>query len=601
MRLGPALAGGGLIVALAVAPAVFAPALYDDFTLAKQAALLLAAGLTLAGLAAGGNLLPRDRLVRLCLLGWLGALVLALAGGIDPRGSLLGTYQYRQGFLTQTAYAVLFLGAVQLAPGGRLPRWAHAAGIAGLAAAVLYTAVQALGADPVHWWIDTGARAIGTIGNANELASYAVIGLAFGGGVAGLRGHRGWAGLTALVAAVTFVVFASESRSGLAALAVTLALILALSAAARLPRRAVAWRTAAIAAGAALGALLSMVTGSLQGAAERVQAAPATADASNSTRFELWRGTAAVIRESPVTGFGPDGLYLAFPRYRPVLHGAFDDYDLVAQSSHNILLDTAANYGLLGVVALGALVAVASGAGLRSLRRSSDPATPFVLAALAGYGALTLVNPVSLAPQAIAFVLLGTLAARREPRTAAVERTLPARLRVGLAAPAATLLVGVAILLPVADYTANRGWEAFARGDFREGARLYGRAAAITPSERSYRSDEARAWLAAGTRGDDDAVRRARATLAEFDRDFGLAAGEAIDLATALIGLDAPPEQVEAVVARALRLNPHGVAMAEYTRTLREAAAAGGILVYSPRDHWVYVVPLAAARGGPLR
>ena len=177
---GNALVLVGVLVAVVVTPAVFAPGLYDDFTLAKQASLLAATALILAGLAWDGEFLPRHAAVRRLLLAWIALLTVSFIAGIDSRGSILGYYQYRQGLLTQVAYVALFVGSSKLTREIGW-RWLGPAGIAGLASVTAYTAVQAVGQDPVNWWVDTSARAIGTIGNANELAAYAVIATAFCG------------------------------------------------------------------------------------------------------------------------------------------------------------------------------------------------------------------------------------------------------------------------------------------------------------------------------------------------------------------------------------------------------------------------------------
>ena len=118
----------GLIIAVAVTPAVFAPGLYDDFTLPKQATLLLATALILAGLAWDGEFLPRHKAVRFLLLAWVALLVVSFAASIDSRGSILGYYQYRQGLLTQTAYIALFLGASRVARDGSWRRLLLAGG-----------------------------------------------------------------------------------------------------------------------------------------------------------------------------------------------------------------------------------------------------------------------------------------------------------------------------------------------------------------------------------------------------------------------------------------------------------------------------------------
>ncbi len=135
-----------------------------------------------------------------------------LAG--DLRSSLFGQYQYREGYLSQVAMLVVFLAAVYVGTrySGKVMLWA---GLAGAFGACAYAAVQITGNDPFDWWIDTSKRAIGTIGNANELAGFVLLAFAFGGTLAELKSPWRGVGLTAFGAMLTFTLLATESRSGL--------------------------------------------------------------------------------------------------------------------------------------------------------------------------------------------------------------------------------------------------------------------------------------------------------------------------------------------------------------------------------------------------
>lgn len=581
----------GLIIAVAVTPAVFAPGLYDDFTLPKQATLLLATALILAGLAWDGEFLPRHKAVRFLLLAWVALLVVSFAASIDSRGSILGYYQYRQGLLTQTAYIALFLGASRLARDGSW-RWLLLAGGFGLASVTAYTVIQALGRDPVNWWVDTSERAIGTIGNANELAAYAVIALAFCGLAMRRSAKIGRLGVATIAACSSFVVIESESRSGL--LALTAVFVAYPLASVAIGHRWREWspRWLVYFGGLVLGFALSAAAGGAAGTASRVQVGLSQSETSGSTRIELWKGTLEAISHSPILGYGPDGLFLAFPRYRPAeLSGAFLDYDLVAQSSHNAALDIAANQGvpaLLAIVALLSLVALNS---VRHERRDRAAEVPFVWAAMAGYVALTMVNPLSLAPHALFFVLAGTLHGRAERSCPAPARSVVRPgVRLALALPACVALIAVATLLPVADWRADQAWSHFAAGDFQSAATEYGQANDLLPFERRYAAQGAESLLAAGVLGGLPFLQEATLAYESFDSQFGFSSGEAIGLATARIGLGAATG-IDPIIDRSLQLNPHGVSMKAYTDTLRTAAQTGGTLHYSEKDRWVYVVP----------
>ncbi len=590
----------GLLLALAVAPVIFHPALYDDFTLLKQATLLAASALVLLGLAIDGRLLPRDNWLRLAVCAWLAWLTITFLLSLDIRGSVLGYYQYRQGYLTQVAYVVLFLGSLAAAQAGQR-RLLLAGGVFGLAGAALYTTIQSVGQDPIDWWIDSSDRAIGTIGNSNELASYAVIAMSGCALATALSPRWRAAVLVAVSAVAAFVVLTAESRSGLIAFGAAVIAMPLFALARKAQREIVARDAAALAAGLALAVSLSFLVGhGFAGTAGRVQTGLQQADIGNSTRLELWRGTWASIVESPLKGYGPDGLHLAFPQNRPSdLGGLFRQYDLTVQSSHNWPLDVAATTGFAGLLLLAALVATAT---WRSAKRTTilDESLPYIWAAMAGYAVMTMLNPISLAPHAAFFVLLGLVAGSRED---VAQPTVPgnaaghpfrmlAAARLLLVAPACLALVAIAILLPIADLKANAAWEAYAQGDFASAATDYHHAGALIPFERQYASREANAWLAAGAVGPSEGLVQSRKAFVDFNRRFGYSAAEAIGRATAGIGLKEPSQSVVSMVDRAERLNPRGLSMASYASTLRLAASRGGVLRVSEPDHTVYVEPL---------
>ncbi len=580
---------GATAAALAGVPAVFWHPLYDDFTLPKQALLLATGGIVALGFLWGGWWKTVPRWLGALLLGWAGVLALSTAFGLDWRGSILGYYQYRQGLATQLGYLGLFAGGWALAGMGR---WrVFAAGYIGLGAAFAYTAVQAAGLDPFDWWIDTSDRAIGTIGNANELSAFAVLSM---GLVAFVPERRFALGAAATWGSALFIVLEAESRSGLAAVALFFLLLPAARWLGGRPGRAVLRAAPAVAVGLVLVTAASLAAGGLEGTAARVSGQATAAEHGGSTRLALWEGTLHVVSARPLTGAGPDGLHLGFPRWRPAdLGGAFTEYDLTAQSSHDYVLDVAANTGLAGLAVLAALVGSCAWASLRHERRRAPFGAPdwtIVWAAMGAYGALTLVNPLSLAAHGLFFALLGAMAgaalARQERARSSVRG-----LAVGLPIAGAGLVL--AAVLPVADLRAQAGWDAFAAGRFEEAGMSYGDASRLVPFERDYARRRTVALVAAASQNPERLV-TAEAALREFDRQFGFASGDAFNLAAVLAGRGRPPGEITEVVVRAVSLNPHGVATAWYAEQVTRAAHDGGVLVYDETDRWTYVVPLPA-------
>ena len=585
----------GLFGALAIVPVIFVPQLYDDFTLPKQAALLVSAGIIAAGLADNFRL-PRGNALRIALVAWTLMLLVSSVSAVDWRGGMTGVYQYRQGLLTQVAYLVVFLGAVRAAEDGHGRRVLAFPAI-GLAGVLAYTAIQALGRDPIEWWLDTSDRAIGTIGNANELSAYAIVALVLVAPAMALRRY-GTLAASAVVAATTFIVLEAESRAGIAAI---VAWGIALTASWWLAgNRYAALRTPALALGGGVvsGAVLSFAAGGLADSASRIEGGVAGSDAGGSTRISLWKGAAEVIRAHPVAGVGPDGLYLDFPVHRPEgLGGAYDSYDLVAQSSHNYALDTAANTGVPGLAALGGLVTVCTVASVRRTREvasASVRAEPYLWAGLAAYSALTLLNPISMPAHVLFFAVLGLVVARRTPRPA--HEGAATLFRWAGFVPAlllALVFTATARELVLGDRSAQQGWDDYAAGRFEESARHYESAADEEPFTRHYAQKAAESWFAAAVGGGTPELFRARTSYLEFGDNFGLGSGDALALAAleAMLGNDAAAERY---VDRALELNPNGTHIGPYVEQVREAIRVGGVLRYSERDRWTYIEPLPA-------
>ncbi|WBL36112.1 hypothetical protein O0235_00350 [Tepidiforma flava] len=209
---------------------------------------------------------------------------------------------------------------------------------------------------------------------------------------------------------------------------------------------------------------------------------------------------------------------------------------------------------------------------------------------MGAYGALTLVNPISLAAHALFFALLGAMAGAALARPGRAQASA-AGLAAGL--PLAAAGLALAALLPAADARAQAGWDAFAAGRFEESAAAYRDAARLAPFERDYARRETIALVAAATQ-DPARLQAAEEALRRFDRRFGFASGDAFNLATVLVGRGRPAEEIARAVARAIALNPHGAATAWYAEQLTRAAHDGGVLVFDETDRWTYVVPLPA-------
>jgi hypothetical protein len=236
-----------------------------------------------------------------------------------------------------------------------------------------------------------------------------------GGGVA--------AGALAVAAGGLRTAAGASGASGVAALAGLLAAMAACALAGRaLARRRdapVPWlRTAALAAAAiVLAGTVAAVVGTERGPGrESPRAGPQRLASVQSNRYAYWKVAGETFADHPVQGEGSGGFRTAWLRERPFREPVRD--------AHSLYLETAAELGLVGLLALALLVA-----GCLTAARRAVPAGAGAAAALAAYAvhagidwdwempALTLV----------ALALAARLIAAGEPRTPAAAAAADGR------------------------------------------------------------------------------------------------------------------------------------------------------------------------------
>ncbi|MBI3976390.1 MAG: O-antigen ligase family protein [Armatimonadetes bacterium] len=175
-----------------------------------------------------------------------------------------------------------------------------------------------------------------------------------------------------------------------------------------LPRQALRPVLLLLAAVAAVGVLgLANAAGALGQRAESLSDPTAVQD-----RVAMWRASLAMVRDRPLLGSGLNTFGLVYPDYRLP-----EDPAPGQPFAHNILLNMAAEGGLLGLATFTAVIVVAAALGLRWLRRSDG--TERVRAASVLAAAAALMVHQQLDGTAISFhigfglwLLLGIMAAR---------------------------------------------------------------------------------------------------------------------------------------------------------------------------------------------
>ncbi len=253
----------------------------------------------------------------------------------------------------------------------------------------------------------TMPRVQGVGSHPNILGAAFAVGLPLAlGALAGRRWERWPAAVTValLLAALFFTLSRTAWVAALAGAAVTGLGLLS-------GRR---WRRAALALGLG-GALVALALALF--AAGHVRPAWLFRD-SLDPRADMRRVGLALFRENPLTGVGP-GQYVS--RYAE--HGGA--YPFAAVHSHNLVVQVAADYGLLGLGA-GALALAATAAVLLRAYRSGEAERRRTSAVAAGALAAFLVDGLAESPHLFPEVLLVlavplALALRELPATAAVE------------------------------------------------------------------------------------------------------------------------------------------------------------------------------------
>ena len=442
----------------------------DVQTAPKQMVLLVCAAIGLLALWWDGVQLPKARSVLVPLALFAAAALLSTAFATDPRASLLGWYGHRFGLVTLLALPVPFLlGAGVTERYGFRPL--AIAGLIGVAVAALTAFLQEVGVGGVFAATRTANRSNGGAGSANDLAACMALGTAF---LAPLASKR-WR-IPTLAGATGLITFGSVASGGrLGALALLSALVLAgVLLFIRFGWRSRALRPEAMGliAGVALGLLLAAATGSLGTLAGRYQARTPEESVlgkdsleigvSGTIRFELWRAGLGAALARPLVGHGPDSFVLINGKYRDPNSPAMDERpQILYPSAHSIVFDYAANLGLLG---LAALITIAIAVVLPTLRRirTTPPHIPYLIAGLAGYSAMVLVNPEPIAASPVAWVLLGCCTPLGRP----LRR--PARIlaRSALAASAVGA-TALALAIANAEVIAHKAVEHTRAGDFR--------------------------------------------------------------------------------------------------------------------------------------
>jgi O-antigen ligase len=472
------------LLAAAVAflvPLILTPRLlyYYDIT-PKVAILMLAAALGLA--AAAFELdswiaFARSRWGRWYLIASAGCvLVSGIAAWHSAEHDLAwyGSNWRRMGALTECATVLAAMWIAQRAARSQrdLAMLLRATCLAGLLSS-LYGIAQYLGWDPIlprdAYAVGEGVfeivRPPGTLGHSDYFAAFLVwpvfAGWALSAAERGTSWER-WLGSSSAVAG-SIAILLSGSRGALLGLACGVAV--------RMLLKRPAWRSVAAVVTIAIAAFAGFY---ISPAGERLRARVhwIEEDPAGGARLLLWRDSLTMAAQKPLTGVGPDAFSAEFPKFESVaLARAYPDF--YHESPHNLLLDVLTGEGVLGLLALAAVVFAAIAGGLQA-RRSNLMAA---LAFLPGLAATLVASQfaVWIAPTAFYFYLGAGVLAGAGVEVSSVRGVAPVRRGVALVGglAGAVLLATLAYRLVAEDGMLSRVQRRLDAGDLTGAARAY--------------------------------------------------------------------------------------------------------------------------------
>jgi O-antigen ligase len=531
----------------------------------KQFLLLLAAGSIFVALAfARVFVVPQSRTLTVSVGVLLGAVLLSTLLSEDTRLSLFGWYYHRFGMVTYLSLLVMFFAGMSMRA-GKLQYPVAVAGAIGAVGSVGVALAQEHGWGELARLTAFGGRPNGGLGNANDLAAFLVLAVAFSPALSRRGPARLRLALPALYLAIlVFGVFMSASRLGVLVMPVAVVSTWVLIRLQPGQRQHATRLAIPLVAGIVLGTVLATLDGSVGAVIGRFEArtpvpgkdqrAPELVASSGRIRLELWAVAGRAILDAPLVGHGPDTLALVSGRNRRDSEAQLEGRaQLIAATPHNALLEVLIGSGLVAGLAFGLLISGALVAGLRRVREA-DAWAPWAVAGAAGYAGMSMLNPESIAGSALFWLLLGSLLQPRRLRIAPQHRVLVAPILLPLGA--ALALAGISLFR--AETRAADAARAAARGDHVAAAALWATAARAMPTERRYTWGEVseRVARAVQTRRKGDTEASEKAALSHISR-FQPLAQEALLYGAVIDTLRPGDPLAHKMFDEVIRIEPH--------------------------------------------
>lgn len=455
------------LVVVAFAPILSLASLGDPFQAPRALAVAVAALAMSLAAARSDTGMPRlPRVLAVSATALVAAVAVATVAN-HPASSVWGVHGRFQGVVS---FAIL----VAVGYGGWIAGRKETGWLGGaLGASVLLQSALVI-AQAVTTGIPDGA-----FGNRAVAAGWLGVGIAVALASAITSAGTRRATLWATAAIGTLALGATGTRGAWLGLLLALGTAYIASGPGRLRRGVVAASVAAVALVAA-GAMLA-------GAESTGKLSPAAlTSGSASARLEIWRGTAAMAADNPLFGVGPGRFIYEFPRYETIDHARIEGPGVRADTAHNVVLQYAAETGLVGGAAVLVLATAVLIAGLAGARARSGHAF-IATVGFAAYMGQALTGVPAIETDALGW-LLGGMAVAGSTALAA-GRSEPARHRIArtVMPVVAAVLVAMTALYLSATALHGSGLALFESGDLRGAARQHDAAIGRDPLTDVYR------------------------------------------------------------------------------------------------------------------
>lgn len=344
------------------------------------------------------------------ILLYVAALALATAFSVDPRLSFWGPPGSRHGALTILCAGIFsLLLANALTTRQQVERLTLALVLSSVPVAV-YGLAQAAGLDPLRWTTDSVSPVLSTLGRSNFLGAYLAVIIPFTMArlvVTAPAKKQAWGYAIVLAMQVACLILTLARAALLAALAGSLVLL------GLLARRRRSWRLAAIlivvlVVGSAWSVVMETLSPLPAAPPASQPAAPAFVElraASVAARGVIWQAALRLIPARWLLGYGPETFASVFMAHYPASLAQYQAPAVVVDDAHNLALDALMASGLLGLLALLAVVLGFYGLALRAWRQARDSFWQVTTAAILAGMTAWLVQA-QFNPQVIVLVML---------------------------------------------------------------------------------------------------------------------------------------------------------------------------------------------------